>query len=53
MCLEEQPSPNFDVFNLFAGEGNIAIENVAHIDEVDDFFMLTAKADRRVSSVLL
>ncbi|BBM98871.1 hypothetical protein Mp_1g16840 [Marchantia polymorpha subsp. ruderalis] len=53
LCSEVQPSPTFNVFDLFAGEGDSAIENVAHTDEVDDFFMLTAKADRRVSDVLL
>ncbi|BBN20791.1 hypothetical protein Mp_zg01480 [Marchantia polymorpha subsp. ruderalis] len=53
LCSEVQPSPTFGVFDLFAGEGDSAIENVAHTDEVDDFFMLTAKADRRVSDVLL
>ncbi|BBN16625.1 hypothetical protein Mp_7g07950 [Marchantia polymorpha subsp. ruderalis] len=53
LCSEVQPSLTFGVFDLFAGEGDSAIENVAHTDEVDDFFMLTAKADRRVSDVLL
>ncbi|PTQ29221.1 hypothetical protein MARPO_0146s0037 [Marchantia polymorpha] len=47
------PSPTFGVFDLFAGEVDSAIENVAHTEELDDFFMLTAKADCRVSDVLL
>ncbi|BBM97142.1 hypothetical protein Mp_1g03330 [Marchantia polymorpha subsp. ruderalis] len=42
-----------DGLRLVFGERESDIENFAHIHEINDFFMLTAKADRRVSDVLL
>lgn len=53
LCLDELPPPTSGVFDLFAGEGDTTIENAAHTDKVNDFFMLTEKPDCLVSDILL